>query len=67
MDAGQGSTRAFSGTADGVDRQTALRLLGEFSGALAEGGLRHRIELYSTPDGPLVDYLHPGWPQADAR
>ena len=66
MDAGQGSTRVFSGTMDALDRDTALGLLAELSAALAEGRLRHRIELYATPDGPLIGYLHHGWPQTTA-
>jgi hypothetical protein len=63
MDAGQGSTRVFSGTIDDVDRDAALQLLAELSTAMAESRLRHRIELYSTPDGPLIGYLHHGWPK----
>ena len=64
MDAGQGTTKVFSGPIDEVDRAAALGLLGELSAALAEGGVRHRIELYSTPDGPQIGYLHHGWPQS---
>ena len=64
MDAGQGAGGLFSGTVD-ADRDTALRLLTELSDALTETGMRHRIELYAAVDGPLLDYLHHDWPQAE--
>lgn len=64
MDAGQGAGKLFSGTVDG-DRDAALRLLGELSGAFRVAGLRHRIELYAETDGALLGYLHHGWPRGE--
>ena len=64
MTAGQPERKVFSGTVD-ADRDTALRMLGELSGALRTGGLRHRIELYTAPDGTLLGHLHYDWPRSE--
>jgi hypothetical protein len=64
MSAGQGTRKLFTGTVQ-ADPQTALRLLGELSGAFRLSRMRHRIELYTAPDGPLLGYLHHDWPRAE--
>jgi hypothetical protein len=62
MDAGQGAEKVFSGDID-ADRDSALRLLRELSELFREGGMRHRIELYTEADRSLLAYLHHEWPQ----
>ncbi len=64
MDAGQPARKVFSGTVD-ADQEAALRLLAELSDAFRRRGLRHRIELYTASNGPLLAYLHHDWPQAE--
>jgi hypothetical protein len=64
MQGGQGTRMLFTGTV-AADPDAALRLLGELSDAFREAGMRHRIELYPAPDGPLLGYLHRDWPQAE--
>jgi hypothetical protein len=64
MAAGQGTRKLFTGTVD-AEPAAALRLLAELSDAFRAAGMRHRIELYAAVDGPLLDYLHHDWPQAE--
>jgi hypothetical protein len=64
MSGGQEARKLFSGTV-AADPEAALRLLGELSDAFSQAGMRHRIELYPAPDGPLLGYLHRDWPQAE--
>lgn len=64
MSAGQGTLKLFSGTVS-ADPDSALRMLGELSDVLRQCRMRHRIELYTAPDGPLLGYLHHEWPQSE--
>jgi hypothetical protein len=64
MQGGQGTRKLFTGTVEAEPR-SALRLLQELSDVFREAGMRHRIELYTAPDGPLLGYLHHDWPQPE--